>query len=546
MLKAARTYEEACRTFRWRIPERYNLAFDACDRQTMAGADGHRTALIVEDEMGGVERYTFHVLRLLSNRAANVLAAQGIGQGDRVAVALGPSLEAAVLVLAVLKMGAILVPLPAGLGSEPLAWRLENSGARLVVADGPALPPLLAAFSRTGMPLTLLTAEEAAPGGIDLWALMERASDLFAPALCQPGDAAFILYPDDSGGQPYGAVHAHRAVMGNLPALEYALGFFPQFGDVFWTPADPMSAEALLWGMLAAWHHGVPVAMRRGAFDAEAALSMVARHGVRTAWVPPALLSRLVEAAGERAHALFRAVATGGFVPVPDTLPRRVRQAFGLDVADLWATLATGAVVANNPALAERRPGSPGRAVPGVSVWAIDADGEPQADGSPGELAVSPGFPGAFLGWWAKPASEDWTAMGWLRSAVAGARDLDGYVWPQVVADPPDIVRAGGRTIGLDALERTIIAHSAITDAGCLLVGETIKAFVVPIAGIDGDAALAREIQAFVGLHRSRQDVPGRIEFVIEVPRRGGAVDRAELAIRSRRLDAPPAEDRLG
>ena len=86
MLNNPRSYEEACRTFRWRIPDRYNLAFDVCDRQTMAGADGHRTALIVEAADGQVERYTFHVLRLLSNRLANVLAARGVTPGDLVAL----------------------------------------------------------------------------------------------------------------------------------------------------------------------------------------------------------------------------------------------------------------------------------------------------------------------------------------------------------------------------------------------------------------------------------------------------------------------------
>src|SRR5512145_2415469 len=106
MLKAAKSYEEACRTFRWRIPDRYNIAFDVCDRQTMAGADGHRTALIVEAADGSSERYTFHVLRLLSNRLANVLTAAGVVPGDRVLVSFPQSVEAAVAVLAVLKLGA--------------------------------------------------------------------------------------------------------------------------------------------------------------------------------------------------------------------------------------------------------------------------------------------------------------------------------------------------------------------------------------------------------------------------------------------------------
>ena len=104
MLKHAQNYAEACRTFRWRIPDHYNMAFDVCDRQTMGGADGHRTALIAEAEDGSVERYTFHVLRLLSNRLANVLAAGGVQTGDPVLVSFPPSVEAAIAILAVIKI----------------------------------------------------------------------------------------------------------------------------------------------------------------------------------------------------------------------------------------------------------------------------------------------------------------------------------------------------------------------------------------------------------------------------------------------------------
>ena len=145
MLKTTRSYEEACRTFRWRIPDRYNLAFDVCDRQTMAGSDGHRTALIVEAADGSVERYTFHVLRLLSNRLANVLTAAGVGAGDRVLLSLPAGIEAASALLAVTKMGAVVVPVPVGLGTEPMGWRLADSGARAAIVGKEAIATVLAA-----------------------------------------------------------------------------------------------------------------------------------------------------------------------------------------------------------------------------------------------------------------------------------------------------------------------------------------------------------------------------------------------------------------
>ena len=344
MLNNPRSYEEACRTFRWRIPDPYNLAFDLCDRHTMGGADPHRTALIVEDAAGRVERHTFHLLRLLSNRMANLLSSLGVGPGDRVALALPPGLEAAVGLLAVPRMGAVCVPnnhtrmgylfmpLSPDLGAEPLAWRLSDSGARVALVDAALLPaldqvrPLL-----PDLRAVLAPAEAAGPDVADLWPALGLASDSFAPRVGAPDDPAFLFYPPDGAGRPPevgrgclrgyapGIVHAHRAMAGGLPAVELAMGCFPQFGDVAWTPACWMNADALFRLVLPAWHHGVPVVAAPAAgSDPERALGLLGRHGVRALWVPPAWVAPLAEAATGRAFPRPRARASGPGPLSPD------------------------------------------------------------------------------------------------------------------------------------------------------------------------------------------------------------------------------------
>lgn len=545
MLKQVRSYEEACRTFRWRIPERYNLAFDVCDRQTMAGADGHRTALIVEAADGSVERYTFHVLRLLSNRLANALAARGVRNGDRVAVSFGPSAEAAVALLAVLKMGAVAVPVPVGLGEVPLAWRLADSQACAAVVAAPVAPRLLAA--REGAPMLdrVLVAGEAPAGTEDMWAAMEAASDVFSPEVTAADDPALLFYPTDGVGKPAGALHAHRSLPGNLPPVEFALGFFPQFGDIFWTSAEWMSFEGLLWAVLPAWHHGVPVVAGPPG-DAEHQLGLMGRHGVRACWLPPRDLAALTARAAGRPHAMPRALATG-----PDclsaTMHEQVARVFAIAANEVWGTVETGAVAANNAALMELRPGSPGRAAPGITVEAADAHGRIQAAGQRGVLAVAPGAPGAFLGWWnGGDGAERRLASGWLSSGRLGSRDLDGYLWPEPLALPEGTAMIGGVPVMLAEIEAALAWHPQVVAAAVVVVDGALKAFVVAKPGVATDVHLARDLQALVANRRGNHEAPRRIEFVGALPVSGeGDIDREALAKRPVVLGAPDPEDRI-
>ena len=415
MLTAVRSYQEACRTFRWRIPERYNMAFDICDRQTMAGSDGHRTALIVEGCDGAVERYTFHVLRLLSNRLANVLTQRGVVPGDRILVCFPPSVEAAIAILGCLKMGAVAVPIQPGLDEAAMAWRLTDSQAVQI------LSPATSA---------------------DLWDEMHLADDVFVPYVTGSDDAALLFY-DHGQPQPVGVMHAHRGLLGNLPPLEMALGFFPHFGDIFWTASPWMSFEGLLWGVLPAWHHGVTVVASPLPQTPPQALSLMGRHGVRVFYASSTDLLPLAQAASVHPHPLLRAIATG---PAPLTAVQHdyVQTVFGFPPHEIWGTIESGAAAANCTELMEVRAGSPGRATPGVTVEAVEPfSGRPLPAETRGMLAVSPGSPGRCLGHWNGPIPErEPYGNGWIPTGISGQRDLDGYIWPQMVpaADPPPLV----------------------------------------------------------------------------------------------------------
>src|SRR5476651_342804 len=132
MLTETTDYATLCHDFRWDIPARFNIATACCDRH----ADGTaRLALIYVDEDGGTSRTSFDEMRALSCRFANVLRADGLARGDRVAVFLSQSLELPIAHLAAFRAGFVSVPLFTLFGEDALEFRLANSGARAVVTD---------------------------------------------------------------------------------------------------------------------------------------------------------------------------------------------------------------------------------------------------------------------------------------------------------------------------------------------------------------------------------------------------------------------------
>src|ERR1700686_5133019 len=132
MLTETTDYAKLCRDFRWNVPARFNIATACCDRH----ADGsNRLALIYVDEGGAAQRNSFDEMRALSSAFANVLKADGLVRGDRVAVFLSQSLEVPIAHLAAFRSGMVSVPLFALFGEDALEFRLSNSSARAIVTD---------------------------------------------------------------------------------------------------------------------------------------------------------------------------------------------------------------------------------------------------------------------------------------------------------------------------------------------------------------------------------------------------------------------------
>jgi len=548
VLARARDYGSLAAGFAWRVPDRYNIGVDVADRQR-ADAD----ALILVDADGRVERRRFGWVTRMANRLANVFAAAGAGPGDRIAILLGQRAETALAHVATYKLGAIAVPLFVLFGPDALAHRLADSGARLVVTDLENWPKIAAL--RAELPAlrgAIVVDGHGIDGTRDFAASCAAARDDFAAAATRAEDPAVLIYTSGTTGAPKGALHAHRVLLGHLPGVELPQRFFPQPGDVFWTPADWAWIGGLFDVLLPAWHHGVPVVARRAArFDPLEAFDLMARHGVRNVFLPPTALKLMRQAGAAAARrATLRSIGSGG-----ETLGAELldwgRDAFGITINEFYGQTECNLVVANNADLMPVRPGSMGRAVPGHDVAIIDAHGTVRADGSVGEIAIRRPDPVMFLGYWNNQSATAAKFAGdWLRTGDLGRRDADGYFWYQGRSD--DVITSAGYRIGPAEIEDCLLRHPAVAMAAAIGVPdptrtEIVKACIVLKPGIAPDETLARAIQDHVRTRLAAHEYPRLIAFVDALPLTAtGKVMRRVLREHHRAAEQTPAPGARG
>jgi acetyl-CoA synthetase len=541
MLTPAENYQDLTSRFAWQIPLRYNIGVDVCDK--WAAADPDRLALIhVSGHDGGgegsIERYSFGDLRRLSNQLANLLRARGLAPGDRLGILLSQAPETALAHIAAYKLGAVAVPLFTLFGSEALAYRLADSGARALVTDRAGIDKIGPIRDRLPDLDILLCRDGPGPGAaLDLRREMARASDEFRPVDSLADDPAMIIYTSGTTGPPKGALHAHRVLLGHLPGVEMPHELFPKPGDLFWTPADWAWIGGLIDVLLPSWHHGVPVLSHRFAkFDPEAAFRLMADFNVRNVFMPPTALKMMRNAtppqsAGRRPA--LRSIGSGG-----ETLGEELldwgRETFGLTINEFYGQTECNLVLGNCAGIMPVRPGSMGRAVPGHHVAVVGAAGEALPPGTPGTIAIRRPDPVMFLAYWQNPeATAQKFAGDWLLTGDRGVQDDEGYF--TFVGRDDDVITSAGYRIGPGEIEDCLIKHEAVAMAAAVGIAdplrtERVKAFVVLNDGIPPSAALAREIRDYVKTRLAAHEYPREIEFIDNLPMTAtGKIMRREL-----------------
>lgn len=522
MLPQAKSYQQLRKSFRWSIPDFYNIGVDVCDR--WAETRPSATALIHVDAAQASQVFTFAELRELSNRLANLLRRSGVNRGDRVGILLPQLPETAYAHIAVYKLGAIAVPLFSLFGPEALEYRLADAGVRLLITNTESLSKLVSIRGRLTDLKTIFSIDSETGPYAGFKAALAKSSPHLEPVITRAVDPALIIYTSGTTGMPKGALHAHRVLLGHLPGVEMSHDFLPQPGDCMWTPADWAWIGGLLDVLLPSLHHGVPVVAHRFAkFSGAAAFRLILKFGIRNAFIPPTAL-KMMRVDWEQDPTLtvsMRSVASGGESLGPELL-RWGRQALGVTINEFYGQTECNMVLSSCSALMAPKPGAIGHPVPGHDVDVQDELGRPCGVGVTGNIMVRSGDPVMFLGYWNNLAATQAKYAGdWLITGDRGLRDEDGRI--RFVGRDDDIISSAGYRIGPAEIEDCILRHPAVRMVG--VVGkpdaartEIVKAYVVLKEAIQPSEALATEIGRFVKNRLAAHEYPREVAFVEELP----------------------------
>jgi malonyl-CoA/methylmalonyl-CoA synthetase len=442
-----------------------------------------------------------------SARMARVLVDCGCVPGDRVAVQVDKCWQVLALYLACLRAGLVYLPLNTAYKKAELAYFFSDAEPRLIVCR-----PESAAFSGALRPeATVLTLDE--DGGT----LVERAQEVaptFATVTSAPSDLAAIIYTSGTTGRAKGAMLTHRNLATNALTLVEHWGFTR--GDVL-LHALPIYH---VHGLFVACHCTLLAGSRMlwlPRFDAKTITELLPHTTVMMG--VPTFYTRLLaeESFDNNVCATIRIFISGSAPLLPATFDAFQTRS-GRRILERYGMTETG-MITSNPLDGERRSGSVGQALPGVSIRVTDDSGKPCAAGSVGDIEVK--GPNVFPGYWRMPErnADEFTPDGYFKTGDMGELESDGYL--KIVGRAKDLIISGGLNVYPKEIEDRIDAVPGVVETAVIGVpdpdlGEAVTAVVVAAAGhnlteefiID---ALKSEIAGF--------KVPKHVHFASDLPR---------------------------
>ncbi|RII17592.1 Acetyl-coenzyme A synthetase [Streptomyces sp. YIM 130001] len=531
-------YDRAVATFEWPVlPERFNWATDWFD-SFARGND--RTALWILEEDGSEQRHSFAELVDRSDRIATWLRSIGVGKGDRVLLMLGNQVELWETMLAVAKLGAVIMPTTVALGPADLADRIDRGRAGFVVANHADT----AKFADVAGEFTRIVVGSPAAGWhplADAYA-MESAGPFTATTT--PDDPLLVYFTSGTTSKPKLVEHTHTSYpVGHLTTM-YWIGLRP--GDVHLTISSPGWAKHAWSLFFAPWIAEATVFVYNYArFEASSLLEQIRRAGVNTFCAPPTVWRMLIQSElGPRPESLREILGAGE--PLNPEVIARIEEAWGLTIRDGFGQTETTAQIANSPGQPVK-PGSMGRPLPGVPVLLVDpVTGEPADD--EGEICLDLARrPVNLMTGYLDDAERNSDAMqgGYYHTGDVASRDADGYL--TYIGRTDDVFKSSDYKVSPFELESVLIEHPAVVEAAVVPQPDPTrlsvpKAYVALAEGWKPDRETALAI-----LRHARDTLAPflrvrRIEFY-ELPKTiSGKIRRVEL----RRRENAAAADGTG
>ena len=326
---------------------------------------------------------------------------------------------------------------------------------------------------------------------------------------------------------------AQRTLLGNLPGFVCSHDFYPQRGDMFWSPADWAWTGGLFDALLPSWSFGQPLLGYRGRFDPEKAFWLMEKYGVKNSFLFPTALKMMMKAVPEpglRYDLNLRTIMSGGEA-VGTAVFDWAQDRLGVTINEIFGQTEMNYVVGGCASVYPPKPGAMGRPYPGHRVAVIDENGTGLPPGKVGEVAVQRSCaqendPVFMLEYWKNPkaTAEKFIGTGndaWGRTGDLAMMDEDGYFWYQGRAD--DVFKSAGYRIGPSEIENCLVKHPAVANVAVVGApdetrGTIVKAFIVLQPDAAPSAELEADLQQHVRRYLAPYEYPKSIEFIDALP----------------------------
>ncbi len=519
-------YAAAYAGFRWPDMPEFNWALDYFDIHARGNT---RPALWVVNEDGSEQRLSFAELAERSDRVANFLRKHGVARGDRILLMLGNEVPLWEIMLAAIKLGAVVIPATTLLSRDDLIDRIERGQVRHVVAglaNTAKFDDLPGRFGR----IAVGAGDGPAPDG---WARFEEAasaSAVFLPdGVTRRDDPLLLYFTSGTTAKPKLVEHTHQSYpVGHLSTM-YWIGL--REDDIHCNISSPGWAKHAWSCFFAPWNAGACVFIYNFTrFNAKAALDTLARCAVTTLCAPPTVWRMLIqEDLGSFPVQLREVIGAGE--PLNPEIIERIKAGWGLDLRDGFGQTETTCQIGNSPGQ-PLKPGSMGRPLPGYDVVLLDPQGNEAEEGEVA-LRLDPRPLGLMTGYKDDPEkTAAVTEGGFYRTGDVASRDADGYI--TYVGRADDVFKASDYRISPFELESVLIEHPAVAEAAVVPSPDPVrlavpKAVVMLVNGHEPGAELAEDIFRFTRSRLAPFKRIRRLEFATLPKTISGKIRRVEL-----------------
>jgi acetyl-CoA synthetase len=527
LLRYRADYGVARREFEWPSLDEFNWALDWFD--VIAAEHPDRIALrIVSDFDGGSDvSLSYGAMSSRSAQVAAWLRGLGVRRGDRVLLMLGNVAPLWEVILAAMKLGAVLIPASTLLQPADLTDRIARGAVRHVVTE----MAQVSKFASVPGDWTRIVVDGSAPGWLFYEDAFSSPGVFAADGVTRAGDPLLLYFTSGTTAQPKLVAHTQASYPAGHLSTMYWIGIQP--GDVHLNLSSPGWAKHAWSNVYAPWNAGATIlVLNQARFSASGLLAALGSCAVTTFCAPPTVWRMLLQAdlGAASVSALRECVAAGE--PLNPEVIEQVRKAWGITVRDGFGQTETTAQVGNTPGQPVRL-GSMGRPLPGYAVVLVDPvtgavgrDGEICLDLSRRPLGLMTGYLDDPL------LNGSAMAGGFYHTGDVATSDDDGYI--TYVGRTDDVFKASDYRISPFELESVLIEHEAVAEAAVVPSPDPLrlavpKAYVLLASGRSASPELAQSIMAFCRERVAPYKRIRRVEFA-DLPKTiSGKIRRVEL-----------------